>query len=82
MKSPTVNISASFRCTCLQGYLGNGKFCYGNIVQRLKELNTEPGGTWLGQLSNALTLFGINSVLHLMHCSLCFHCLLIFTFLI
>ncbi|KAG7215107.1 hypothetical protein INR49_022755 [Caranx melampygus] len=45
-------------CTCLQGYLGNGKVCFGNIVQRLNELNTEPGGLWTGQLSNALTLFG------------------------
>ncbi|XP_055087632.1 stabilin-2 [Periophthalmus magnuspinnatus] len=44
-------------CTCLPGYIGSGKVCYGNIVQRLKELNTAPGGKWLGQLSNALTLF-------------------------
>uniref|UniRef100_A0A3B4UC77 Stabilin 2 n=1 Tax=Seriola dumerili TaxID=41447 RepID=A0A3B4UC77_SERDU len=46
------------QCTCLQGYLGNGKICYGNIMQRLNELNTEPGGLWSGQLSNALSLFG------------------------
>ncbi|XP_042259475.1 stabilin-2 [Thunnus maccoyii] len=45
------------QCTCLQGYLGNGKACYGNIMQRLKELNTEPGGQWSGQLSNAIALF-------------------------
>ncbi|XP_071358845.1 stabilin-2 isoform X1 [Trachinotus anak] len=45
-------------CTCLQGYLGNGKVCYGNIMQRLNELNTEPGGQWSSQLSNAITLFG------------------------
>uniref|UniRef100_A0A673BC57 Stabilin 2 n=1 Tax=Sphaeramia orbicularis TaxID=375764 RepID=A0A673BC57_9TELE len=32
-----------FECTCLQGYVGNGKVCYGNIMQRLNELNTEPG---------------------------------------
>ncbi|XP_037615817.1 stabilin-2 [Sebastes umbrosus] len=44
-------------CTCLQGYLGNGKVCYGNIIQRLSSLNTEPGGQWRGQLSNAITLF-------------------------
>ncbi|KAK7896729.1 hypothetical protein WMY93_022054 [Mugilogobius chulae] len=44
-------------CTCLPGFIGSGKVCYGNIVQRLKELNTEPHGKWLGQLSNALTLF-------------------------
>ncbi|KAF1394437.1 hypothetical protein PFLUV_G00000290 [Perca fluviatilis] len=46
------------QCTCLQGYLGNGKVCYGNIVQRLNELNTEPGGQWSGQLSSAITLLG------------------------
>ncbi|XP_045899102.1 stabilin-2-like [Micropterus dolomieu] len=45
-------------CTCLQGYIGNGKLCYGNIIQRLNSLNTEPGGQWVGQLSNAITLFG------------------------
>uniref|UniRef100_A0A671UAA8 Stabilin 2 n=1 Tax=Sparus aurata TaxID=8175 RepID=A0A671UAA8_SPAAU len=39
-------------CTCLQGYLGNGKVCYGNIIQRLTSLNTEPGGQWSGQLSS------------------------------
>ncbi|XP_061768066.1 stabilin-2 isoform X1 [Nerophis ophidion] len=46
------------QCTCLQGYHGDGKVCYGNIMQRLYELNTEPGGQWSGQLTNAITLFG------------------------
>ncbi|XP_054481008.1 stabilin-2 [Anoplopoma fimbria] len=45
-------------CTCLQGYLGNGKVCYGNIMERLNGLNTEPGGPWSGQLGNAITLLG------------------------
>ncbi|XP_040886255.1 stabilin-2 isoform X2 [Toxotes jaculatrix] len=45
-------------CTCFQGYLGNGRVCYGNIMQRLNDLNTEPGGQWSGQLSNAISLFG------------------------
>ncbi|XP_028254125.1 stabilin-2 isoform X2 [Parambassis ranga] len=45
-------------CTCLPGFLGNGKICYGNIMQRLTDLNTEPGGQWSGQLSNAISLFG------------------------
>ncbi|XP_078138357.1 stabilin-2-like [Centroberyx gerrardi] len=45
-------------CACHQGYLGNGKVCYGNIMQRLNDLNTEPGGQWTGQLSSAITLFG------------------------
>uniref|UniRef100_A0A665V3G4 Stabilin 2 n=1 Tax=Echeneis naucrates TaxID=173247 RepID=A0A665V3G4_ECHNA len=46
------------QCTCLQGYHGNGRVCYGNIMQRLNELNTEPGGQWRGHLSNAIALFG------------------------
>ncbi|XP_026003013.1 stabilin-2 [Astatotilapia calliptera] len=45
-------------CACLQGYIGNGKVCIGNIMERLNDLNTEPGGQWTGQLSNAITLFG------------------------
>uniref|UniRef100_A0A3Q3FGG4 Stabilin 2 n=1 Tax=Labrus bergylta TaxID=56723 RepID=A0A3Q3FGG4_9LABR len=48
-------------CTCLQGYIGNGKVCYGNIIQRLNNLNTEPGGEWRGQLSDAIQLFGVLS---------------------
>ncbi|XP_066561323.1 stabilin-2 isoform X2 [Amia ocellicauda] len=44
-------------CTCNEGYVGDGKTCYGNIMQRLRELNSEPGGKWTGQLSNAITLF-------------------------
>ncbi|KAF7646718.1 hypothetical protein LDENG_00183230 [Lucifuga dentata] len=44
-------------CTCHQGYLGNGKVCYGSIMQRLNDLNTEPGSQWIGQLSYAITLF-------------------------
>ncbi|XP_041636350.1 stabilin-2 isoform X2 [Cheilinus undulatus] len=48
-------------CTCHQGYLGNGKVCYGNIIQRLNDLNTEPTGEWRGQLSNAIQLFSVLS---------------------
>ncbi|RXM29918.1 Stabilin-2 [Acipenser ruthenus] len=44
-------------CTCNKGYAGNGKICYGSIIERLRELNTEPGGKWTGQLSSAITLF-------------------------
>ncbi|XP_077355725.1 stabilin-2 [Festucalex cinctus] len=46
-----------FQCTCLQGYHGDGKVCYGNIMERLMELNTEPGGSWAGQLTKAISLF-------------------------
>ncbi|KAM4711664.1 stabilin-2 [Anableps anableps] len=45
------------QCTCLQGYIGNGKACFGNIMERLRELNTQPGKEWSGQLSNAISLF-------------------------
>lgn len=37
--------------------MGNGKVCYGNLMERLLELNTEPGGAWSGQLSAAISLF-------------------------
>lgn len=31
-------------------------------MQHLNELNTEPGGQWSGQLSNAITLFGTKTL--------------------
>lgn len=34
-------------------------------MERLNELNTEPGGQWTGQLSNAISLFGMMSPLGL-----------------
>lgn len=46
------------QCTCPEGYLGNGKVCYGDIMQRLRDLNTEPGGQWTGQLNDAILVFG------------------------
>ncbi|XP_034005716.1 stabilin-2 [Trematomus bernacchii] len=46
------------QCTCKQGFVGNGKVCYGNIMQRLSDLNTEPWGQWRGQLSSAMSLLG------------------------
>lgn len=39
------------RCTCQKGYVGNGSKCYGNILERLQELNIEPGGKWQGKLT-------------------------------
>ncbi|XP_028673278.2 stabilin-2 [Erpetoichthys calabaricus] len=44
-------------CTCNEGFVGNGITCYGNIMARLQELNTEADGKWTGQLSNAISLF-------------------------
>uniref|UniRef100_A0A671QZM6 Stabilin-2-like n=1 Tax=Sinocyclocheilus anshuiensis TaxID=1608454 RepID=A0A671QZM6_9TELE len=44
-------------CKCREGYLGNGKICFGNIIQQLQDLNSKPGGEWTGQLSSAITLF-------------------------
>lgn len=49
--------SKHFRCKCLEGYLGNGNICFGNILQQLQDLNSKPGGGWTGQLSSAITLF-------------------------
>lgn len=54
-----LNIAPSaYRCTCLPGYLGNGQVCYGSIMQRLHQLNTEVGGRWSSKLSSAISLFG------------------------
>ncbi|XP_016412871.1 stabilin-2-like [Sinocyclocheilus rhinocerous] len=44
-------------CKCREGYIGNGKICFGNIIQQLQDLNSKPGGEWTGQLSSAITLF-------------------------
>ncbi|XP_040200207.1 stabilin-2 [Rana temporaria] len=43
-------------CTCKKGYVGDGLICYGNILERMKEINKEPG-QWQGKLSAAITLF-------------------------
>lgn len=46
------------RCTCQGGSVGNGFVCYGNIMERLQDLNTEVGGRWQGKLTSALSLMG------------------------
>ncbi|KAM4039706.1 stabilin-2 isoform 2-T2 [Anomaloglossus baeobatrachus] len=43
-------------CVCKKGYSGDGIVCYGNILERMKQINTEPG-QWQGKLSNAIDLF-------------------------
>lgn len=47
-----------YRCTCQKGYVGDGSTCYGNIMERLRELNTEPGGKWQGRLTSFISLLG------------------------
>lgn len=47
-----------YRCTCRKGYVGDGSTCYGNIMERLRELNTEPGGKWQGRLTSFTSLLG------------------------
>nr|CAI9694342.1 unnamed protein product [Rangifer tarandus platyrhynchus] len=44
------------KCTCRKGYVGDGSTCYGNIMERLKELNTEPRGKWQGRLTSFISL--------------------------
>ncbi|XP_030100815.1 stabilin-2 isoform X1 [Mus musculus] len=44
------------QCTCQKGYVGDGLNCYGNIMQRLRELNTEPRGMWQGQLTSFISI--------------------------
>uniref|UniRef100_A0A8C0URD9 Stabilin 2 n=1 Tax=Cyanistes caeruleus TaxID=156563 RepID=A0A8C0URD9_CYACU len=43
-------------CTCQGGSVGNGFVCYGNIMERLQELNAEVGGQWQGKLTSSLWL--------------------------
>uniref|UniRef100_A0A8C0BRM7 Stabilin 2 n=1 Tax=Buteo japonicus TaxID=224669 RepID=A0A8C0BRM7_9AVES len=43
-------------CTCQGGSVGNGFVCYGNIAERLRDLNAEVGGWWQGKLTSALSL--------------------------
>ncbi|XP_062914458.1 stabilin-2 isoform X2 [Mobula hypostoma] len=45
-------------CTCNEGYTGDGEDCYGNIMERINDLNTQPGGRWEGQVTTAMLLFG------------------------
>uniref|UniRef100_A0A8C2PQW4 Stabilin 2 n=1 Tax=Cyprinus carpio TaxID=7962 RepID=A0A8C2PQW4_CYPCA len=45
--------SGTVDCKCREGYLGNGKICFGNIIQQLQDLNSKPGGEWTGQLSSS-----------------------------
>nr|XP_033807631.1 stabilin-2 isoform X2 [Geotrypetes seraphini] len=45
------------QCTCNTGYVGDGLLCYGNILERIRDLNIEPGGTWKGKLTSAISLF-------------------------
>uniref|UniRef100_A0A8D0G926 Stabilin 2 n=1 Tax=Sphenodon punctatus TaxID=8508 RepID=A0A8D0G926_SPHPU len=44
-------------CSCLKGYVGDGLVCYGNIMERIRDLNTAPGGQWQGKLTSAILLF-------------------------
>ncbi|VCW98142.1 unnamed protein product [Gulo gulo] len=44
------------KCTCQKGYVGDGSTCYGNIMERLRELNTEPRGKWQGKLTSFISL--------------------------
>ncbi|XP_006888640.1 PREDICTED: stabilin-2 [Elephantulus edwardii] len=45
-------------CTCQKGYVGDGLTCYGSIMERLRDLNTEPRGKWQGSLNIFITLLG------------------------
>ncbi|XP_067855433.1 stabilin-2-like isoform X2 [Heptranchias perlo] len=45
-------------CTCNEGYTGDGSVCYGSIMERIKDLNTQSGGQWQGRLTSAMLFFG------------------------
>ncbi|KAJ6658971.1 hypothetical protein lerEdw1_019608 [Lerista edwardsae] len=44
-------------CTCQTGYVGDGFICYGNIMDQIRDMNTEPGGQWQGKLTSAIEVF-------------------------
>ncbi|XP_035113318.3 stabilin-2 [Callithrix jacchus] len=44
------------KCTCQKGYVGDGFTCYGNIMERLRELNTELRGKWQGKLTSFISI--------------------------
>ncbi|KFP52029.1 Stabilin-2, partial [Cathartes aura] len=46
----------SNKCTCQGGSVGNGFVCYGNVMERLRDLNADVGGRWQGKLTSALSL--------------------------
>ncbi|XP_048463436.1 stabilin-2-like isoform X1 [Rhincodon typus] len=45
-------------CSCNEGYTGDGSVCYGSIMERIKDLNTQSRGPWQGQLTSAMLFFG------------------------
>uniref|UniRef100_A0A8C9SNB1 Stabilin 2 n=1 Tax=Scleropages formosus TaxID=113540 RepID=A0A8C9SNB1_SCLFO len=49
-------------CICHEGYRGDGKTCYGNIMQQLQELNTNPKGQWCNQLTNSSLSWPLSSL--------------------
>lgn len=56
--TPRTCFHSLYRCTCQKGYVGDGSTCYGNILERLRELNTEPRGRWQGRLTSFISLLG------------------------
>uniref|UniRef100_A0A8B9FNH0 Stabilin 2 n=1 Tax=Amazona collaria TaxID=241587 RepID=A0A8B9FNH0_9PSIT len=49
-------VPGQITCTCQGGSVGNGFVCYGNVMERLRDLNAEVGGLWQGKLTSALSL--------------------------
>ncbi|XP_077866990.1 stabilin-2-like, partial [Saccoglossus kowalevskii] len=45
------------KCTCKEGFLGDGVNCYGNILQQLLDLNSDHLGPLQGKLSRAYFAF-------------------------
>ncbi|KAJ1163610.1 hypothetical protein NDU88_004066 [Pleurodeles waltl] len=43
-------------CVCKKGYVGDGVRCFGSILERMKDMNTEVG-VWQGKLTSAISLF-------------------------
>ncbi|XP_036616197.1 stabilin-2 isoform X1 [Trichosurus vulpecula] len=52
----TMRAPGQTECTCQKGYVGDGSTCYGNIMERLQNLNMEPRGQWQGKLTSFISL--------------------------
>lgn len=53
----TMEGPGSKRCDCKEGYRGNGSVCFGNILQRVTELNVGGPDIVRGKLTTAIDLF-------------------------
>lgn len=54
----SLGVSFVLSCVCKKGQISDGTFCYGNIIERILELNTE--SRHKGKLTSAINMFGMS----------------------